>query len=206
MVRECLHGWAPREKKIKYWHIVWTINKQQKRENICILYAAAVAEITPMFHNHPIFILHLMLQHNCKYVQRFPRFVCCRKIKNKYVAICSDYPSASTYSPNLFSLHTPTVLTVCVKVINLNLHFLGAPWRVSDLSAYFSFPSLIHLTFILLLAVGNYVQRKKLAFEREGDGWRRKSDVEIKLRRRWVLVTDWNFHFCDDMWFMLWSM
>lgn len=60
-----------REKKIKYWHIVRTINKQQKRENICICYATDAAEITPMFRNHPQSSLrHLMLQHNCKYIQR----------------------------------------------------------------------------------------------------------------------------------------
>lgn len=33
-----------------------------------------------------------------------------------------------------------------------------------------------------------------------------KACVEIKLWRWWVAVTDWNFHFCDDMWFMLWCL
>lgn len=55
--------------------------------------------------------------HNCKYIRRSVGLIRW-EIKNKYVAICSDYPFAS------HSLRLHECWRFCVKVINLNLHFL----------------------------------------------------------------------------------
>lgn len=66
-----------------------------------------------------------------KYAQRFAGFICW-KIKNKFNAICSDYPCVSSVRQTPF--HTEqqalTILTVCVKVINSNLNFSEPPVRV----------------------------------------------------------------------------
>lgn len=61
-IHGCLKRAAGEEKKIKYWFIVWTINKQRSGK-IFAFHNASAAEITLMFHNHPPDLSqHLMLQ------------------------------------------------------------------------------------------------------------------------------------------------
>lgn len=111
--------WIARGRKIKYWHIVWTINKQGEARylHFSVAAVAAASEITLMFHNQP----NLYPTSDAFYCKYNPTMFGWGLYVGKLKINISDYSSAFTHR---FSF-APTIWRL-LKVINLNLHFLGA--------------------------------------------------------------------------------